>query len=62
MVGAVEARPGPWALEGGGGWVGAAATPVACESPELLPCWCGGGPRLLRWELPLSGVSRLPLP
>ena len=37
MVGAaVRAGPGPEALEGAGGWVGTAATFVACESPELL--------------------------
>ena len=37
MVGAaVKAGPGPEALEGAGGWVGTAATFVACVSPELL--------------------------
>ena len=38
MVGAaVKAVPGPEALEGARGWVGTAATFVACVSPELLP-------------------------
>ena len=38
MVGAaVEAGPGPEALEGAGGWVETAAMFVACVSPELLP-------------------------
>ena len=38
MVGAaVKAGPVPEALEGAGGWVGTAATFVACVSPELLP-------------------------
>ena len=37
MVGAaVNAGPGPKALEGAGDWVGTAATFVACMSPELL--------------------------
>ena len=36
MVGAAI-RDGPGALEGAGGWAGAAATSVACVIP-LLPC------------------------
>ena len=34
---AVKAGPGPEALGGAGGWVGTAATFVACVSSELLP-------------------------
>ena len=38
MVGAaVKAGPEPEALEGVEGWVGTAATFVACVSPELIP-------------------------
>ena len=60
MVGAAI-RAGPGALGGAGGWVGAAATFVACVIP-LLPSEAEVDPRLCGRKLPFPDAFRLPLP
>ena len=63
MVGtATRAEPG--ALEGAGGWAGAAATFVECVCvvPLLLPCEAVVDPQLWERKLPFPGAFRLPLP
>ena len=61
MVGAAI-RAGPGALEGAGGWAGAAATFVACVIPLLLPCEAEVDPPLWERKLPFPDPFRLPLP
>ena len=60
MVGAAI-RAGSGALGSAGGWVGAAATFVACVIP-LLPYEAGVDPRLWGRRLQFPDAFRLPLP